>query len=284
LPGILYVVATPIGNLEDITLRALRILREEVAAIACEDTRQTRKLLEHFQIHKPLVSYHEHNERVRAAELVEQLERGDSIALVSDAGTPLLSDPGYRLVSAAISKGISVVPLPGASALLSTLAASGLPTDEFYFRGFLPAKSGARRRVLEEIVKERGTVVAYESPHRILETLHDMADLLGNRPVVVGRELTKLHEEFLRGSAQEILDQLSQRGSIKGEFTIAIGRSEEKPAIDDPLAEISRLQSEEGLDRMTAIKAVAKRLGLPKRELYGLVTEPGNSPPDKRRG
>jgi 16S rRNA (cytidine1402-2'-O)-methyltransferase len=284
LPGILYVVATPIGNLEDITLRALRILREEVAAIACEDTRQTRKLLEHFQIHKPLVSYHEHNERVRAAELVEQLERGDSIALVSDAGTPLLSDPGYRLVSAAISKGISVVPLPGASALLSTLAASGLPTDEFYFRGFLPAKSGARRRVLEEIAKERGTVVAYESPHRILETLHDMADLLGNRPVVVGRELTKLHEEFLRGSAQEILDQLSQRGSIKGEFTIAIGRSEEKPAIDDPLAEISRLQSEEGLDRMTAIKAVAKRLGLPKRELYGLVTEPGNSPPDKRRG
>jgi 16S rRNA (cytidine1402-2'-O)-methyltransferase len=284
LPGILYVVATPIGNLEDITLRALRILREEVAAIACEDTRQTRKLLEHFQIHKPLVSYHEHNERARAAELVEQLERGDSIALVSDAGTPLLSDPGYRLVSAAISKGISVVPLPGASALLSTLAASGLPTDEFYFRGFLPAKSGARRRVLEEIVKERGTVVAYESPHRILETLHDMADLLGNRPVVVGRELTKLHEEFLRGSAQEILDQLSQRGSIKGEFTIAIGRSEEKPAIDDPLAEISRLQSEEGLDRMTAIKAVAKRLGLPKRELYGLVTEPGNSPPDKRRG
>jgi 16S rRNA (cytidine1402-2'-O)-methyltransferase len=284
LPGILYVVATPIGNLEDITLRALRILREEVAAIACEDTRQTRKLLKHFQIHKPLVSYHEHNERARAAELVEQLERGDSIALVSDAGTPLLSDPGYRLVSAAISKGISVVPLPGASALLSTLAASGLPTDEFYFRGFLPAKSGARRRVLEEIAKERGTVVAYESPHRILETLHDMADLLGNRPVVVGRELTKLHEEFLRGSAQEILDQLSQRGSIKGEFTIAIGRSEEKPAIDDPLAEISRLQSEEGLDRMTAIKAVAKRLGLPKRELYGLVTEPGNSPPDKRRG
>ena len=284
MPGILYVVATPIGNLEDITLRALRILREEVAAIACEDTRQTRKLLEHFQIHKPLVSYHEHNEQARAAELVEQLERGDSIALVSDAGTPLLSDPGYRLVSAAIAKGIAVVPLPGASALLSTLAASGLPTDEFYFRGFLPAKSGARRRVLEEIAKERGTVVAYESPHRILETLHDMADLLGNRPVVIGRELTKLYEEFLRGSAQQILDQLSQRGSIKGEFTIAIGRSEEKPAIDDPLAEISRLQSEEGLDRMTAIKAVAKRLGLPKRELYGLVTEPGSSPPDKRRG
>jgi len=285
LPGILYVVATPIGNLEDITLRALRILREDAAVIACEDTRQTRKLLEHFQIHKPLVSYHEHNEQARAAELVEQLERGDSIALVSDAGTPLVSDPGYRLVSSAIAKGIPVVPLPGASALLATLAASGLPTDEFHFRGFLPAKSGARRRVLEVITQERATVVIYESPHRILETLSDMAELFGARPVVVSRELTKVHEEFLRGSAQEIFDQLSQRASVKGEFTIAIGRSEEQTEVlADPLAEINRLQSEEGLDRMAAIKTVAKRLGLPKRELYRLSTEPDSSPPDKRRG
>ena len=285
MPGILYVVATPIGNLEDITLRALRILREDAAVIACEDTRQTRKLLEHFQIHKPLVSYHEHNEQARAAELVEQLERGDSIALVSDAGTPLVSDPGYRLVSSAIAKGIPVVPLPGASALLATLAASGLPTDEFHFRGFLPAKSGARRRVLEVITQERATVVIYESPHRILETLSDMAELFGARPVVVSRELTKVHEEFLRGSAQEIFDQLSQRASVKGEFTIAIGRSEEQTEVlADPLAEINRLQSEEGLDRMAAIKTVAKRLGLPKRELYRLSTEPDSSPPDKRRG
>src|SRR4051812_21459807 len=179
LSGTLYVVATPIGNLEDVTLRALRILREEVELIACEDTRQTQKLLEHYQIRKPLLSYHEHNEASRTAEIIEHLEQGASVALVSDAGTPLVSDPGYRLVKAAIDRNFSVVPLPGPSSILASLAASGLPTDEFRFIGFLPSKAAARRKALAKLLDERGTVIAYESPHRILDTLAVIAELFG---------------------------------------------------------------------------------------------------------
>ena len=283
MAGILYLIATPIGNLEDITLRALRVLREEVAVIACEDTRQSRKLLEHYQIQKPLISYHEHNEANRTEELIERMERGESVALISDAGTPLVSDPGYRVVNAAIERGIAVVPLPGASAVLAGLAASGLPTDEFRFVGFLPAKSGARRKALEALSDERATVIAYESPHRLLDTLVDMAEVFGSRRIVVARELTKLHEEFLRGPAGEVQAELVKRPSVKGEITILIGRSEEKAPIGDPLEEIQRLQSEEGLDRMEAIKVVAKRLGLPKREVYRLSAEQGNNPPRKHR-
>jgi 16S rRNA (cytidine1402-2'-O)-methyltransferase len=289
LAGTLYLVSTPIGNLEDITLRALRILREEAAAIACEDTRQTQKLLEHFSIRKPLVSYHEHNEASRTAELIERLQRGESVALVSDAGTPLVSDPGFRIVVAAIEHGITVVPIPGASAALAALAGSGLPPDEFRFVGFLPPKAGARQRFLEELRDETATVVAYESPHRILETLLEMKTLYGERPVVVARELTKLHEEFLRGTASQIREQLEARPSVKGEITLLIGRAETSPSIDDPLKEIERLQAEEGLGRMEAIKTVAKRLRLPKREIYRLsegrpAAEPGSSSPGKRRG
>jgi 16S rRNA (cytidine1402-2'-O)-methyltransferase len=284
LAGILYIVATPIGNLEDITLRALRILREQVAVIACEDTRQTQKLLEHFQIRKPLLSYHEHNEASRTTELIERLERGESVALVSDAGTPLLSDPGYRSVSAATERNLTVVPLPGASAALAALSASGLPTNEFRFIGFVPQKAGARRKVLEGLLKEEATVIAYDSPHRILETLAAMADVFGNRPVVVARELTKIHEEFLRGTAAGIQAQLSQRASIKGEFTILIGKAEDTPSGLDPVTEVERLQREEHLDRMGAIKIVAKELGLPKREVYRLALEQDNNPPDKHRG
>ena len=202
MTGTLYIVATPIGNLEDITLRALRVLRE-VDWIACEDTRQTRKLLEHFGIAKPMVSYHEHNESGRAAELVERLTRGGSGALVSDAGTPLISDPGYRLVQAAIAAAIPVVPIPGASAAVSALSAAGLPTDAFRFCGFLPPKSSQRRKTLEQLKPETGTLIFYETPHRILEALEDVAAVMGSRPVVVARELTKLHEEFLRGTAAE---------------------------------------------------------------------------------
>lgn len=279
----LYLIATPIGNLEDITLRALRILREEVALIACEDTRQTRKLLEHFEIRKPLVSYHEHNEAARTQELVEALERGESVALVSDAGTPLVSDPGYRLVTAAIERGFPVVPVPGPSAVLAALAASGLSTDRFRFVGFLPAKSAARRNMFQELASESVTVVCYESPHRILDSLTDMVETLGDRPVVLARELTKIHEEFLRGSAREIRTELERRGSVRGEITVVIGRSTEKPVITDPVAEIARLQ-EEGLDRMDAIKTVAKRMGLPKREVYRLLSGQDNNPPDRRRG
>lgn len=272
----LYLVATPIGNLEDITLRALRILRDEVAVIACEDTRHTKKLLDHYSIAKPLVSYHEHNEQTRARELLEMLEQGKSVALVSDAGTPLVSDPGYRIAAAAIEKGIAVVPVPGASAVLAALAASGLPTDQFRFIGFLPAKAAARRRALEEIASERVTIIAYEAPHRVLDALADIVQILGSRPLVLAREITKLHEEFLRGTAAEIRQTLEARDSVKGEITLVIGRGEETASLADPLAEVQRLESE-GLDRMSAVKAVAKRLGLPKREVYKLAASEGSN-------
>ncbi|MFL6463608.1 MAG: 16S rRNA (cytidine(1402)-2'-O)-methyltransferase [Bryobacteraceae bacterium] len=283
MSGTLYLVATPIGNLEDITLRALRVLRDQASVIACEDTRQTQKLLEHFQIRKPLLSYHEHNEASRTEQLLGALERGESVALVSDAGTPLISDPGYRVVHEAVAKGHPVVPLPGASAALTALTASGLPTDQFRFIGFLPPKAGARRKALEALADEAATVIAYESPHRILESLGDMSEIFGERPLVLARELTKLHEEFLRGSARTIRDELERRGSVKGEITLVIGRAETQPEIADPLAEIQRLQKELGLDRMEAIKSVAKRLGLPKREIYRLAAAGDNSSPDKCR-
>ncbi len=279
----LYLIATPIGNLEDITLRALRVLREEVNVIACEDTRQTQKLLAHYEIRKPLISYHEHNETSRTGEIMERLSRGESVALVSDAGTPLISDPGYRVVAAALANGFSVVPVPGASAVLAALAASGLPADEFRFIGFLPAKAVARQTTLEDLAQSSGTVVAYESPHRILESLSAISEILGRRQMVLARELTKLHEEFLRGTPDEIRTQLSQRESIRGEITLLIAPSREKEQIEDPLAEVARLEKEEGLDRMQAIKNVAKRMGVPKRDVYRLAAAAGSNQPCKRR-
>jgi 16S rRNA (cytidine1402-2'-O)-methyltransferase len=267
LNAVLYLVATPIGNLEDITLRALRVLREEASVIACEDTRQTQKLLDHFSIRKPVISYHEHNETARSAELVERMEAGESVALVSDAGTPLVSDPGYRLVTAAIAAGFRVVPIPGVSAALAALSASGLPTDEFRFAGFLPPKSAARRRFLEQAATDRATLIFYESPHRILDSLEDMSHTLGDRRVVLAREITKIHEEFLRGTAREILDQLKARPAIKGEMTLVVARAEKRAAEGDPVSEVLSLQSA-GVDRMEAIKTVAKQFGLGKRELY----------------
>ncbi len=267
LPGILYLVATPIGNLEDITLRALRILREEAAVVACEDTRQTAKLLHHFEIRKPMIACHEHNESARAQEIVEILQRGEAVALVSDAGTPLISDPGYRVVAAALAAGIAVVPIPGPSAALAALAASGLPTNEFRFIGFLPPKQTGRRKALAALAHEPATLIAYESPHRILESLQDIAAELGTRPMALARELTKIHEEFLRGSAAEIHALLSARDSIKGEITLVIGQPAEQPSEKDPLEEVAQLEAQ-GMDRMEAIKMAAKRLGLPKREVY----------------
>src|SRR5215471_15594058 len=194
MPGILYLVASPIGNLEDITFRAVRTLKE-CDLIACEDTRRTRKLLNHYGIAKPLVSYHEHNELARTAELIARLREGANVALVSDAGMPLIADPGYRLVTAAVAAGVSVQPIPGPSALLAALAASGLPTDAFRFAGFLPARSGQRASVLEAFRDDTATLIFYEAPHRILETLADIDRILGPRPVVLARELTKTHEE-----------------------------------------------------------------------------------------
>ncbi len=274
MTGTLYIVATPIGNLEDITLRALRVLRE-VDWIACEDTRQTRKLLDHFGIAKPMVSYHEHNESGRAAELVEKLAGSGSGALVSDAGTPLISDPGYRLVQAAIGAGIPVVPIPGVSAAVSALSAAGLPTDAFRFCGFLPPKSSQRRKTLEQWKPETATLVFYETPHRILEALEDVAVVMGPRPVVVARELTKMHEEFLRGTAAEVRAELASRPSVKGEITLLIGKTAEIQVDDTPLEEAVRAAEQNGLPRMEAMKQVAKQRGLSKREVYRLITGAG---------
>ena len=272
--GILYIVATPIGNLEDITLRALRVLRE-VDWIACEDTRQTRKLLEHFGVSKPMMSYYDHNESARAAELVERLQTGVSVALVSDAGTPLISDPGYRLVQAAIAAAIPVVPIPGASAAISALSAAGLPTDAFRFCGFLPPKSTQRRKVLEQFKSETATLIFYETPHRILEALEDVEAVMGVRPVVVARELTKLHEEFLRGPAAEVRANLGSRPSVKGEITLLIGKTDEVQADDTPLEDAVRAAEQQGMPRMEAIKHVAKQRGLAKREVYRLIAGDG---------
>ena len=267
MPGRLYLVATPIGNLEDITYRAVRVLGE-VDLIACEDTRQTRKLLDHYAISKPTISYHEHNEAERAAELAERLRSGATVALVSDAGMPLVSDPGYRLVRAAIVAGIPVEPIPGASAALAALAGSGLPTDAFHFAGFLPAKTGQRVKALEALKEEPATLIFYEAPHRVLEALEAIAQVLGPRPVVAARELTKVHEEFLRGTAVEVHAQLSARGSIKGEFTLLVGKAAAPVPDDTPASVAVEELVRAGTARMDAIKQVARRRGLSKREVY----------------
>ena len=272
----LYLVATPIGNLEDITLRAVRILKE-CDLIACEDTRQTQKLLNHYGIASTTISYHEHNEMTRAPELVLELEKGARIALVSDAGMPGISDPGFRLISLAIRHHLPVVPIPGASAFLAALVASGLPTDSFRFSGFLPAKRGQRRQVLESVKDSPRTQVFYEAPHRLLETLSDVCEMLGDdRHVVIAREVTKLHEEFLRGRASEVLETLKSRGEIKGEITLLIGKAGEgamgagtggvaRPSIRQRLEQV---MAEEKLDEKAALKKVAKERGISKSEAY----------------
>ena len=226
--GRLYVVATPIGNLEDITLRALRILKE-VDLIVCEDTRHTMKLLSHFDFSKRLVSYHEHNEITRAPEIVIELEEGAQVALVTDAGTPTVSDPGYRLVSLCVRHGIPVVPVPGASAFVAALTASGMPTDEFIFAGFLPPRQTARRKALRALAEEPRTLVFYEAPHRVIDTLEDALEILGNRPAVLAREITKAFEEFQRGHIENLLDA-TRKKPPRGEITLLIGQADGQPA------------------------------------------------------
>ena len=270
--GTLYIVATPIGNLEDITLRALRVLRE-ADLIACEDTRQTRKLLDHFAIARPAVSYHQHNETRRTAEIVRKLESGAKVALVSDAGTPLVSDPGYRVVAAAIAAGLPVVPVPGPCAAIGALAAAGLPTDSFRFCGFLPPKSSQRRKLLEEFRQESATLIFYEAPHRVLDALADIATVCGDRAVVVARELTKLHEEFLRGTPGSVRAQLASRTAVKGEITLLIGKPDPTPSLDPtPLEEAVHALEQQGVPRMEAIKQVARAHGLPKHDVYRRLT------------
>ena len=272
----LYLVATPIGNLEDITLRALRVLKE-ADVIACEDTRETQKLLNHYGITTRTVSYHEHNEMTRAAELVKDLQEGTSVALVTDAGMPGISDPGYRLISLAIRHHVPVVPIPGVSAFLAALVASGLPTDSFRFSGFLPAKRGERRAALEAVKISPRTQVFYEAPHRIVEALADVVEVLGaNRHVVIAREVTKLHEEFLRGRVSEILEILKSRDGVKGEITLLIGKAEEQDVRVDsagvarPLVRqrVRQIMEEEKLDEKAALKKVAKERGISKSEAY----------------
>jgi 16S rRNA (cytidine1402-2'-O)-methyltransferase len=268
----LYLVGTPIGNLEDITLRALRILKE-VDQIACEDTRHTQKLLSHYDIHKPLVSYHEHNELTRAPELVVSLEQGAKIALVSDAGMPLVSDPGHRLVTLCLRHHIAVVPIPGPSALLASLSASGLPNEEFLFVGFLPARSGERRRALERLRIEDRTIILYEAPHRVAECVADAREVLGNRSACIAREVTKLHEEFRRGKLSELSTSLDERPA-RGEITLLIGpeapadartHANSTQSLADRVEELIRQAK---LDRKEALKLAAKERGLTRRAAY----------------
>ena len=270
--GRLYLVATPIGNLEDITLRALRILKE-VDQIACEDTRHTLKLLNHFEIHKPLVSYHEHNELTRAPELVLAMEQGASIALVSDAGMPLVSDPGHRLVTLAIRHKIPVIPIPGPAALLAALSASGLPSEEFLFLGFLPARSAERQRALERLRIEDRTLIFYEAPHRIAETIADAAAILGDRPACMAREVTKLHEEFRRGKLTALFQSLEEQPA-RGEITLVIGPAEkgapgtQAETAQSLAARVDELMQQAKLDRKEALKLAAKERGISKRDAY----------------
>jgi 16S rRNA (cytidine1402-2'-O)-methyltransferase len=268
--GCLYLVATPIGNLEDITLRAVRILKE-ADVIACEDTRHTQKLLNHYGIKKDTVSYHEHNELTRSPELVIELEQGAKIALVSDAGTPGISDPGHRLVTLCLRHRIPVVPIPGPSALIAALAASGLPTEEFLFVGFLPARAGARRKALDALKAESRTLIFYEAPHRVVETLADASEILGARPAVIAREVTKIHEEFLRGPLSELLDSTRKRAP-RGEITLLIGPGDPQMQRVDPSVSlkerVEQLEAEGGIDRKAALKQAARERGLGKREAY----------------
>jgi 16S rRNA (cytidine1402-2'-O)-methyltransferase len=282
----LYLVSTPIGNLEDITLRALRVLKE-VDLIACEDTRHTRKLLDHFGIRKPTISYHEHNELARAEELAERLARGESVALVTDAGTPGISDPAYRIVTAAIERGVTVMPIPGATAMIAGLVASGLPTDAFLFAGFLPQKKSARRTRLEELKAERATLVCYEAPHRIRETLADALDILGDRDAAIARELTKLHEQFLRGPLSDLLARF-EANAPRGEMTLVIAGNRDDNFLQAGNVsigeQVERLMAGEGLSRNDALKRAARSRGLAKREAYQLLLDEKESKKDAENG
>jgi 16S rRNA (cytidine1402-2'-O)-methyltransferase len=269
-PGTLYVVATPLGHLEDMTLRAIRILGE-VALVACEDTRRTATLLRAHGVKTPTTSYFEHNERFKGARILEELRAGRDIALVSDAGTPGISDPGYRLVRDARAEGIPVVPVPGASAATAALSVSGLPTDRFLFVGFLPAKAGARRQALAGLAAETPTLVVFESPVRVVDSLADMVAALGDRDAFLCREATKAHEEYVRAPLSVLRERLAERGAVKGEIVLVVaGAPEAAPSSEDPVALYQRLAAE-GRTRREAVKEAARRLGLRAREVYAKV-------------
>jgi 16S rRNA (cytidine1402-2'-O)-methyltransferase len=291
-PGTLYVVATPLGNLEDITLRALRVLKE-VSLIAAEDTRHSRKLLAHYGIGTPLTSYYDQIEAHKAPHLIEELKRGKSLALISDAGTPCIADPGYRLVQAAIAAGVRVEAVPGPSAVAAALSVAGLPTDRFAFDGFVPARQGARRKFFEWLAHEPRTIVVYEAARRLAASLHDLQAVLGNRQIVIVRELTKLFEELLRGPVSEIVVRLNQRPAgqaLRGEITMLIagGTAPAAAEPEDVSAAIRRLRGE-GLSLKDVARTLARERGLSRREVYqvGVVIEHGahfTVPTPPRRG
>ena len=269
--GLLYVVATPIGNMADITLRAIQTLKD-AALIAAEDTRHTRRLLTHHGIRNRMISLHEHNENQRTETLIKRLKSGESIALVSDAGTPTLSDPGYRLVKEALASGIRVVPIPGASAALAALCASGLPTDAYVFMGFPPRKEGKRRKMLTSLTGEGKTIIFYESPMRIRRLIDDLITILGDRQGVLSREMTKRHEEFIRGTLSEILGVLADRPEIKGECTLVVqgaGQDQgETPDMETLSQEIAQGLHRDGRRLSDLVKSMADRYGLPKKQIY----------------
>jgi 16S rRNA (cytidine1402-2'-O)-methyltransferase len=274
--GTLFLVATPIGNLEDISLRALRILKE-VDLIACEDTRHTAKLLSHYGIATRRESYHEHNEAVKTERLLTLLREGKSVALVSDAGTPLVSDPGFSLVAACRDDGIAVFPIPGPSAAVTALTGSGFPTDHFYFAGFLPARTSHRKRSLEEVAGMRSTLIFYEAPHRVLDCLEDLNAVLGKRKSCLARELTKVHEEWLFGTPDEIRQTLAGRDAIRGEITIVVeGATEGAAKEEHPESLEAHLEAEmlkTGMSRKEALKTVARQRGLSRRDAYRLLLQ-----------
>jgi 16S rRNA (cytidine1402-2'-O)-methyltransferase len=274
MPGTLYIVATPIGNLEDITQRALRVLRE-VELIACEDTRHTRVLLNHFGINTRTISYHEHNERERAAHLCDLLESGKDVALVSDAGTPLISDPGFRIVTAAAERGIQVMPIPGAAAFVAALVASGLPSDQFFFAGFLPARTNQRRTKLESLRAIQATLIFYEAPHRIAATLKDALETLGNRRAAVARELTKLHEEIVRGNLTELIERFSEASPTRGEMVLMISGerapSPETESGPEQLVERVTQFERDGFDSKDALKLAARELVMKRADAYRIM-------------
>ena len=267
-PGVLYIVSTPIGNLEDITLRALRVLKE-ADLIAAEDTRRTRRLLTHYGIHKPLISYHEHNRRLREKTLLNDLREGKSVALVTDAGTPGISDPGEELVRGAVQEGIPLVSIPGPAALVAALSVSGLPTESFLFYGFLPSKAAARRKWLTSLEERPETLVFYESPRRLSSLLEDAAQILGERRVVVAREMTKVYEEVYRGTVSEVLEQIGKE-EVKGEVTVILeGCTSPLPVESSAIIEALKRYSEEmGLSMKDSVDRVAEDLGVSRRQVY----------------
>jgi 16S rRNA (cytidine1402-2'-O)-methyltransferase len=278
--GTLYIVATPIGNLEDMTFRAIRILKE-VDLIAAEDTRHSRKLLNHYGIATRMTPYHDHNEQLKTDYLLENLLAGQNIAIITDAGTPCIADPGYRIAKAAAEKGIRTVPIPGASAIVAALSASGLPSDRFAFEGFLPPKQGKRKSRLDALKNEDKVIIFYEAPHRLAATLSDMAEILGNRETVVARELTKIHEEFRNGTLHELADFYREQ-QVKGEVVILIAppASASAQPLQDPAPLLCQLLFEEKLSLKDAVKQAAVQTGISRSDIYEMALQIKNNEED----